>query len=77
MEQPKNFESRTYPSHVCKLKKALYDLKQAPRAWYRKIAEFLIQSDYSVAPADSNLFVKTQDEKMTSVLVYVDDLMIT
>lgn len=27
MEQSKGFESQTYPSHVCKLKKTLYDLK--------------------------------------------------
>ena len=44
---------------------------------YGKIAEFLLQSGYSVAPADSSLFVKAQDEKLAIVLVYVDDLIIT
>ena len=58
-------------------KNALYGLKQAPRAWYGKIAEFLLQSGYSVAPADSSLFVKARDEKLAIVLVYVDDLIIT
>ncbi|KAL9270255.1 Retrovirus-related Pol polyprotein from transposon RE2-like protein [Drosera capensis] len=77
MEQPKGFESRTYPLHVCNLKKALYGLKQAPRAWFVKIAKFRIQSGYLVASRDSNLFVKIRDEKMTTVLVYVDDLIIT
>ena len=52
-------------------------LKQAPRAWYGKIAEFLIQSGYSVALADSSLFVKLQGSKLAVVLVYVDDLIIT
>ncbi|GAB2303795.1 hypothetical protein Dimus_038963 [Dionaea muscipula] len=64
MEQPQGFESKVHPNHVCKLKKALYGLKQAPRAWYGKIAEFLVQSGYSVAPADSNLFVKTRDGRI-------------
>ncbi|KAL9255783.1 Retrovirus-related Pol polyprotein from transposon RE1-like protein [Drosera capensis] len=76
-EQPKGFESRIYPSYVCELKKILYDLKQASRVWYGKIAKFLIQSDYSVAPVESNLFVKVRDKKRIVVLVYVDDLIIT
>ncbi|KAL9266896.1 Retrovirus-related Pol polyprotein from transposon RE1-like protein [Drosera capensis] len=56
--ESKGFKNKTYPLHMCKLKKALYGLKQAPRTWYGKIAEFLIQNGYSVAPADSNFFVK-------------------
>lgn len=74
MEQPQGFRSKARPDHVCKLKKALYGLKQA---WYGKIAEFLTQSAYTVAPADSSLFVKAQDGRLAIVLVYVDDLIIT
>ena len=58
MEQPKGFENKLNPKYVYKLKKALYGLKKAPRAWYDKIAEFLIHSGYGIAPADSSLFVK-------------------
>ncbi|XP_073367824.1 uncharacterized protein [Aegilops tauschii subsp. strangulata] len=32
MKQPPGFESKTAPSYLCKLDKALYELKQAPRA---------------------------------------------
>ena len=32
VEQPPDFQSFNFPNHVFKLKKALYDLKQAPRA---------------------------------------------
>nr|GEW10122.1 hypothetical protein [Tanacetum cinerariifolium] len=35
VQQPPGFESSEYPNHVCKLDKALYELKQAPRAWYQ------------------------------------------
>ncbi|KAJ4715914.1 Retrovirus-related Pol polyprotein from transposon TNT 1-94 [Melia azedarach] len=77
MEQPKGFECKERSHYVCKLKKALYGLKQAPRAWYGKIAEFLVQSGYSVSSADSSLFVKKQDGRLAIVLVYVDDLIIT
>ena len=52
-------------------------MKQAPRAWYGKIAEFLTHSGYSVTPADSSLFVKANGGKLAIVLIYVDDLIIT
>lgn len=32
MMQPEGFEYKTLPDYVCKQNKALYDLKQAPRA---------------------------------------------
>ncbi|XP_028100619.1 uncharacterized protein LOC114299981 [Camellia sinensis] len=77
MNQPMGFQSQGYPKYVCKLRKALNRLKQAPRAWYGKIVEFLTQSVYSRAPADSSLFVKANGGKLAIVLVYIDDLIIT
>lgn len=77
MEQPKGFESKDQPSYVCKLRKALYRLKQAPRAWYGKIAKFLLQNEYSATPADASLFVKAKDGRLSIVVIYVDDLIIT
>ena len=41
MEQPQGFTSKEYPNYVCRLKKALYRFKQAPRAWFGKIAQYL------------------------------------
>jgi len=37
MEQPPGYVDQTHPNLVCGLKKALYDLKQAPKAWSNKI----------------------------------------
>ena len=41
IEQPQGFEVEDRATHVCKLKKAMYGLKKAPRAWYGRIDSFL------------------------------------
>lgn len=42
MPQPKGFADPLKP-HVCRLRKALYSLKQAPRAWYDQLHLTLVQ----------------------------------
>lgn len=46
VDQPKGFVDPTFLNHVFKLKKALYGLKLAPRAWYERLIEFLIKHGY-------------------------------
>ena len=41
--QPEGYEDSSKPLHVCKLYKALYDLKQAPRAWYDQLSSALLK----------------------------------
>nr|GEX13592.1 hypothetical protein [Tanacetum cinerariifolium] len=47
VSQPEGFVDQDNPSHVYKLKKSLYDLKQAPRAWYDMLSSFLISQHFS------------------------------
>ena len=42
VEQPPGFEDLRNPNHVYRLHKALYGPKQAPRAWYERLCDFLI-----------------------------------
>nr|GFB79823.1 retrovirus-related Pol polyprotein from transposon TNT 1-94 [Tanacetum cinerariifolium] len=44
-------------NHVYKLKKALYGLRQAPRAWYDMLSLFLISQDFSKDSVDPTLFI--------------------
>ncbi|GKB29416.1 retrovirus-related pol polyprotein from transposon TNT 1-94 [Tanacetum coccineum] len=41
------FVDPDFPNHVYRLKKALYNLKQAPRAWYDKLSSFLIENHFT------------------------------
>eukprot|EP00253_Pinus_taeda_P011539 PITA_11539 len=57
-----------------KLKKALYGLKQAPRAWYYRLDKYLHQQGFSKGSADSNLYIKVENDKLLILVVYVDDI---
>jgi hypothetical protein len=59
VEQPPGFEDNEYPNHVYMLSKALYGIKQAPRAWYECLRDFLITNGFKVGKADPTLFTKT------------------
>ncbi|CAL2235003.1 unnamed protein product [Prunus armeniaca] len=48
MRQPQGFEDSTYPTHVCRLRKSLYGLKQVPKAWNANILEGDSLSDPTV-----------------------------
>ncbi|GKB76072.1 retrovirus-related pol polyprotein from transposon TNT 1-94 [Tanacetum coccineum] len=47
VSQPDGFVDPYFPEHDYRLKKALYDLKQAPRAWYYKLSSFLIEHHFT------------------------------
>ncbi|GJX20531.1 retrovirus-related pol polyprotein from transposon TNT 1-94 [Tanacetum coccineum] len=52
------FVDPDFPNHVYRLKKALYDLKQAPRAWYDKLSSFFIEHHFQKGIVDPTLFTR-------------------
>ena len=74
MEQPPGFEDYKYPDYVFKLTKALYSLKQAPRAWYERLSSFLLQNNFKRGKVDTTLFIKNTDTDMIIVQIYVYDI---
>jgi len=55
----------------------LYGLRQAGRQWYDKLSTFLLSNYYSISATDHSLFLKYNNDKLTVILVYVDDLVLT
>jgi hypothetical protein len=60
VEEPKGFQDPHHPHHVYKLKKALYGIKQAPRAWYERITTYLLAKVFTRGQADRTLFIRNQ-----------------
>ena len=56
------------------MKKALYVLKQAPRAWFSRLDNYLKQQGYRRVAADSNLYLNFENNNMIIVVIYVDDI---
>ncbi|GJW53351.1 copia protein [Tanacetum coccineum] len=72
--QPSGFIDFAKPNYAYRLKKALYCLKQAPKAWYDRLKSFLIKHDYSMGKVDNTLFTKKKDSNLIIVQIYVDDI---
>ncbi|GJZ77822.1 retrovirus-related pol polyprotein from transposon TNT 1-94 [Tanacetum coccineum] len=64
VSQPDGFVDKDSPNYVYKLKKALYRLKQAPRAWYDMLSSFLISQDFSKGSVDPTLFIHRDGKEL-------------
>nr|GFA76777.1 hypothetical protein [Tanacetum cinerariifolium] len=72
--QPDGFVGQDNPNHVYKLKKAIYRVKQAPRAWYDMLSSFLLSQDFSKGSVDPTLFIRRNGNGLLLVQIYVDDI---
>ncbi|GJY12965.1 retrovirus-related pol polyprotein from transposon TNT 1-94 [Tanacetum coccineum] len=71
VSQPEGFVDQENPTHVYKLKKALYGLKHAPRAWYDMLSSFLL---FSTGAIDITLFTRKEGKDILMVQIYIDDI---
>nr|GEV64169.1 hypothetical protein [Tanacetum cinerariifolium] len=72
--QPLSFTDFKKPNHVYKLKKALYGLKKAPKAWYGRLKYFLIKPEYKIGMVDNTLSTKKKSSNLIIVQIYVNDV---
>ena len=74
VEQPPGFEDDKKSNHVYKLRKAFYSLKQAPRAWYDRLRDFLLSKGFKMKKVDTTLFTKKIGNDLFVLQIYVDDI---
>jgi hypothetical protein len=59
---------------VYKLSKALYRLKQAPRAWYARLKTFLLEHGYIMGSVDKTLCTLKHVTDFLLVQIYMNDI---
>eukprot|EP00253_Pinus_taeda_P024877 PITA_24877 len=74
IEKPDGFILGNDSNLVCRLKNALYGLKEAPRVWYYHLDKYLHQQGFSKGSTNSNLYIKIENNKLLILVVYVDDI---
>ncbi|GJS92056.1 putative ribonuclease H-like domain-containing protein [Tanacetum coccineum] len=74
VNQPPGLVDPEFPDRVYKVKKALYGLHQAPRAWYETISKYLMENGFRRGTIDKTVFIKKINNDILLVQVYVDDI---
>ncbi|CAL0299548.1 unnamed protein product [Lupinus luteus] len=79
VNQPPGFINKGNESNMLRLKKALYGLKHAPRAWNKRIDKFLTEVGFQKCSVEYGVYMKAIDQNCGSLFIclYVDDLLIT
>ena len=75
MHQPEGFIARGQESKVIGLKRALYSLKQARLAWWKKLSNSMKDLGFTCLNLDARIFVCHDGTGLIVAVVYVDDTM--
>ena len=62
---------------VCHIRRTLYSLKQASRAWFVKFNSTISHLGYMASHYDSALFLHRTNKCIILLLLYVDDMIVT
>jgi hypothetical protein len=77
MEQPEGFIEKGRENLVCRLKKSLYGMKQAPCQWYKKFDSFMLDHGFKRLNEDHCVYIKRdKNDNFIVLLLYVDDMLI-
>jgi hypothetical protein len=76
VEQPEGFKVEGREDKIYLLRKALYGRKQALRAWYSRIDEYLQGLGFVKSPSEATLYVKEACGNLLTDSLYVDDMLV-
>nr|GEY54284.1 putative ribonuclease H-like domain-containing protein [Tanacetum cinerariifolium] len=74
--QPPGYEDPDFSAKVYKVEKALYELHQAPRAWYETLLTYSIDNGFHKGQINKTLLIKGHKDDILLVQVYVDDIIL-
>ena len=74
--QPEGFEKKGEERKVYRLLKALYGLRQAPRAWNARLDKCLRDLGFRKCQHEQAVYTKCQNGNVVIIGVYVDDLLV-
>nr|GEZ61033.1 ribonuclease H-like domain, reverse transcriptase, RNA-dependent DNA polymerase [Tanacetum cinerariifolium] len=75
--QPEGFIKKEDNGKVYKLEKALYGLRQTPRAWNIKLDNTLKSLNFEKCALEQTIYTRSTKDSLLLIGVYVDDLIIT
>ena len=55
----------------------MYGLKQSLKAWFEQFTKAMTNFGYRESNSDHTLFLKKQQGNITTLIVYVDDIVVT
>lgn len=76
MTQPECFIEKGKENFVCKLKKAIYGLKQSPKCWNSSLDGYLKSLKFQQSGSDSCIYTIVTNNVLCFIAVYVDDIII-
>jgi len=75
MQLPLGFNTPS-PNKVCKLRKWLYGLHQAPRQWFAKLSAKLSDYGFVRSYVGYSLFNYRKGSTLVALLAYIDDIIL-
>ena len=74
--QPEGFSIKGKKHLACKLKKSIYELKQASQQWYLKFNDTITSFGFKENTIDWCIYLKVNGSKFIFLILYVDDILL-